>query len=243
MKALSPEDILDIWESCAALPLPEKALFMLKKAFPDEAVDTLSSLCIGERDRRLFLIREAIFGSRIEAVAICTHCGESLEFELSIFDLRAQDHPFTFAENYIFHSDQVEMSFRLPNSLDLIAVASLQDQEQVTFQLARRCVDHASFNGNENQEEFADDLLHCFSERMIELDPQADLLVNLVCPLCGHQKQAAFDIVSFLWSELSRAGKSLLHEVSCLAHAYGWQEKEILSMKPVRRRAYLDLLT
>jgi hypothetical protein len=77
---------------------------------------------------------------------------------------------------------------------------------------------------------------------MSNADPMADIHLALNCPSCEHKWMAPFDIVAFLWREISAAARRLLREVHTLASAYGWTESEILALSPVRRRAYLEMI-
>jgi hypothetical protein len=67
------------------------------------------------------------------------------------------------------------------------------------------------------------------------------MLVGLTCPECGHSWETVFDIVTFLWSEVTAYARRLLHEVATLAHSFGWRESEILELTAARRRHYLEL--
>jgi hypothetical protein len=78
--------------------------------------------------------------------------------------------------------------------------------------------------------------------QMVEIDPQAEILFALSCPACQHEWQILFDIVSFLWTELSAQAKRLLLEVHELARHYSWHETDILAMSPMRRNLYLELI-
>jgi len=75
------------------------------------------------------------------------------------------------------------------------------------------------------------------------LDPLTEVHTDLTCPACETQWQLLFDIVTFLWAEISMQAKRLLREVHILAHAYGWREADILSMNPIRRQFYLEMVT
>ena len=78
--------------------------------------------------------------------------------------------------------------------------------------------------------------------RLRQLDPQADVALDLTCPQCQHGWREPFDIVTFFWSEVAVAARRLLVEVHDLASAYGWSESEILHLSPARRDAYLEML-
>ncbi|MHC4352435.1 MAG: phage baseplate protein, partial [Planctomycetota bacterium] len=60
---------------------------------------------------------------------------------------------------------------------------------------------------------------------------------------CRHKWQKVFDIVTFLWEEISLHAKGLLQEVHSIASVYGWREDDILSMSSARRQYYLHMVT
>ncbi|MGH9908466.1 MAG: phage baseplate protein, partial [Pyrinomonadaceae bacterium] len=73
-------------------------------------------------------------------------------------------------------------------------------------------------------------------------DPQADVRLALVCPDCSHRWETIFDIVSLVFNEISAWASRILRQVHLLSLAYGWREIDILSLSPLRRQAYLELL-
>jgi hypothetical protein len=77
---------------------------------------------------------------------------------------------------------------------------------------------------------------------MAKADPLADIQLALSCPFCGLGWKAAFDIVSFLWREIESLAGRLLRDVHTLAFAYGWHERDILALSPMRRQFYLALI-
>ncbi|MEA1978379.1 MAG: phage baseplate protein, partial [Chloroflexota bacterium] len=67
-------------------------------------------------------------------------------------------------------------------------------------------------------------------------------LMTLTCPECSHQWEVLFDIASFLWTEINNWAERTLRTVHQLASAYGWAEREILNLSPVRRQLYLGMV-
>ncbi len=78
---------------------------------------------------------------------------------------------------------------------------------------------------------------------LAEADPGAELLLELLCPACGHAWDEALDVASFFWAELDVQARRLLREVHVLARAYAWREADILALSPRRRRLYLEMVT
>lgn len=77
--------------------------------------------------------------------------------------------------------------------------------------------------------------------RLSDLDPLAEVLVDLRCELCGERWQALFDIVTFFWNELHARSRRLLQEIDLLARTYGWTEGEVLRMGEQRRGLYVEM--
>ena len=77
--------------------------------------------------------------------------------------------------------------------------------------------------------------------RLGELDPLAEVLIDLRCEVCGAQWQALFDTVTFFWNELHARSRRLLQEVDLLARTYGWTEGEVLRMSEQRRGLYVEM--
>jgi hypothetical protein len=73
-------------------------------------------------------------------------------------------------------------------------------------------------------------------------DPLSETRLKLHCPKCGNEWDETLDLVVFLWSEIEARAKRLLLDVHDLASAYGWTEKEILSLSEPRRANYLEMV-
>jgi hypothetical protein len=171
----------------------------------------------------------------------CPACGARLELAFSTGDIRAQA-PDGVAEVSLV-ADGYALRARLPNSLDLDALAGCADHAAARAQLIARCVIEAHYVGEPLPvADLPQALLTLLAAQMAEADPQADVQLALRCPACGQDWQAHFDIVSFFWSELEAWVQRTLRDVHTLAWAYGWREADILALSPWRRRSYLELV-
>lgn len=238
MPPLSADQMLAAWERGRAEPHPAAAaLALLAAAHPESAPTVLAGLSIGERDRLLLDIREHLFGSRLAGLAPCAVCGETLEAE---FDLpRVEAHPTAPDGRIELRASDFEVTFRLPDSRDLLAIAANPTREVLLERLvlsATRSGVPAAFS------DLPGSLLDQIEDAMEAADPQADVLLNLTCQSCGNRWQVPFDIVSFLRGELEAWAIRLLREVHILACSYGWSETEILNMSPWRRHCYMEML-
>jgi len=233
MRALSAADLLALWERGRRQHRLDRALTLLSAADPGLTHAELAALGIGQRDRLLLDLRERTFGPTLECVVPCGACGAAVEFRFGVAEAR-----FPFAppaQTFSVASDGVTRSFRMPCSADLAAVVAQTDREAAARALLDRC-----------RTDGVDGLPPGFArravDRMSELDPQAEVRLDLSCPSCGNRWQAVFDIAACFWTELETRARRLLGEVHGLARAYGWTEAEILSLSDARRQAYLELV-
>jgi hypothetical protein len=78
--------------------------------------------------------------------------------------------------------------------------------------------------------------------RMAELDPQAEIVLEMPCAACAHVFSVPLDAGSLLARELADRAEVLLQEIHLLALHYGWPESELLEMGTRRRRRYVEYL-
>jgi hypothetical protein len=242
MKAFSAQELLAIWENGLGKEPIQKALILLMAACPETSPESLAKLSIGQRDSLLLDLREQIFGQKLTGISICRSCGEKVELEFSIDEIRVTSE-IEAAEESTISSNGYEVYFRLPNSFDLADLDVADDLPRSRDKLLERVILSANFG---NEKTSLKDLPALIKDEVIkkmeQLDPQADIRMAMSCPSCGNQWQEILDIVSFFSSEINTWAYRILREVHILASAYGWQESEILIMSPMRRQLYLEML-
>ena len=238
---ISAAKLLQVWERGQLQAPVEKALTLLAAVHPDATRETLAALSIGERDSGLLSLREQLFGTELTSLTDCPACGEQLELNFNVADIRVGP-TAPHVPLYLSHSGY-ELELRLPNSVDLLQLTNYSTVGEMRARLFEQCVVRAVHYGAvEPANEMPAEIVDLAIERIGEADPQADVEVDLNCPECRHVWQTGFDIVSYLWSELHSWVWQMLREVHVLASNYGWGESEILSMTPQRRRGYLEIL-
>ena len=239
--AFSAAELLNVWERARSLSPTDCALLLMASADGGISRDQLAQCSIGERDAELLNLRENLFGSRMTGRADCPECGQAMEMNFSVAEIRAT--PTKSAETFIAEFGDYKISFRLPNSSDLAMLVAEEGVAGQKRRLAERCVLSATRDGQPFAAELLpDNVVGDLSERMSELDPQGDVQLALTCAHCSHHWEAPFDIVSFVWSEIHAWAMRLLREVHVLASRYGWGEAEILALSPWRRQVYLELI-
>ena len=242
MHTPSTRALLDALDRCAGRPSSEQALDLLMLTSPDADLDALRSLAVGERDRRLAMLRGDLFGPACDTVVDCPACHETLEFEMDcrlLFDMPAPDSPLppVSAAGY-------EVRFRLPTSDDLLAVARSSEPGAARARLLQRCIEQARTPAGERVDaaRLPDAVGAAVEAAMEKADPGANPTLRLDCPNCGHRWKSPFDILAYFLRELNDWARQILWDVHALARAYGWSEHDILAMSPRRRRVYLEML-
>ena len=244
MRNLSAIDMLNVWEQGLNQPLLQRALILLAAACPEIQPDILAQLSIGQRDARLLQLREHLFGPYLINTADCPSCSERIEWESRVADFlipRSESNAVT--NEFEIDVDDYSLRFRLPNSLDIAAVANSEDPDQAQLHLLSRCLLKVEHSGAScSVDHLPDSVIQKLSQRIETLDPQAEIRINLNCPECSHNWDVLFDIASFLWVEINDWAKQMLQTVHKLAVGYGWSEREILNLSSVRRQLYLGML-
>jgi predicted RNA-binding Zn-ribbon protein involved in translation (DUF1610 family) len=235
MQPLSPEKILAVWEGGRQQHELDRALTLLAAGSPGVSRHELADLTIGARDARLLQLRTLVLGPSATGFAECPECGERVEFPI---DTAALAQPKELAATAPeIELDGTRIRFRLPTSHDLAEVVAAPDEAQGLRRLIDRCVIESSL-----PDELPNETIEALSRATLEADPQAEIIISFSCPGCGQRWEMLFDIAQFFWDEIAAQARRLLREIDALAHAYGWSEREILSLPTQRRQSYLELV-
>jgi hypothetical protein len=240
LRPLTAAELLQIWEDGLDQPLYHKSAMLLVAACAPADWDTVVQWPVGRRDGLLLQLRQAIFGTNLENTAFCPGCSEQVEWEMKTTHLLVSI-PLESREIPVFTLDSApfNLRFRLPNTQDFFDKTALQHP----FQLTRNCILGAEKNGTSCAAvDLPDKVLQEVDNRMEAEDPQANLTFQLQCPSCQQLWENVFDIMTYLWIEIDNWAKHLLQEVFVLARAFGWSERDIISMSSTRRQFYLEML-
>jgi len=244
MQPFSPEGLLAVCEAGWSQHPLDRALTMLVAVTPSGTRDALADLSIGERDARLLQLRTVLFGSRAEGFAECPECTERVEFPFDTANFAQPKAPTASVQEIEIHGMRLE--FRLPTSRDLAEVVKAPDSATALRLLIERCIcSHRPLSGRENEHrdhKLPDETVVAISRAVLDADPRAEIILELDCPFCAHRWKLLFDVGEFLWLEISAQAQRLLREIDALARAYGWTEREILSLPARRRQTYLELI-
>jgi hypothetical protein len=250
VRSLPANEIIRIWERGQGKPYLERAMLLLSASYPELDRDGLAGLTIGQRDALLLALREKTLGPNMQMFARCPQCSENLEFNVHIPDIRVMEPTQPRPLEYELREGEFLVRFRLPNSWDLAAIRRVGDPslgsgqalDQARYWLLLQCILEARREGAACAvEDLPEEVIQALTDRMEQEDPQADVQFNVRCPTCGFAWRTIFDIVPYLWAELTVAAQRLLMDVHALARAYGWDEGDILAMSASRRQFYLEM--
>jgi hypothetical protein len=134
--------------------------------------------------------------------------------------------------------------FRPPTGNDAEAVAPLarSDPHAAAEALLRCCVDRVTRSDGQPVAELPPAVIQALPARLAEVDPQAELMLNVTCPECRKDFSALFDAGVFFFQEIAAGLRRLYRDVHHLAFYYHWGEAEILRMTRGKRQRYLGLL-
>lgn len=93
MRPLTAHDIIWTWETGQRQDPLDRALTILAAACPEMSREQLAELSLGQRDRRLFQLREWLFGSELHVLTECPQCHERLEFPVERPAIRGNGQP------------------------------------------------------------------------------------------------------------------------------------------------------
>ena len=258
---LDAEALLRLWECGLGQPTHARDDALLRALSEDiEPTPTL-----GECNARLVALHADLFGRELELMSHCPACGTVVQFTADCEALAAQMWPSS--ENTEPHRLEAQghiIEFCLPNSADIASasvavttttarIATLADDENTftdtvtdafTQALLDRCVLSCTLDGaTVPTHEVPAPVLDALSQHMETLDPGASVSFALACPQCATRWQAPLAIGELVWQKVRAAAERVLLDIDMLARAYGWTEREVLRLSPMRRAAYLQMVT
>ncbi len=139
--------LVDAWEDGCRRSRVERPLVLLTAAQPGTSEQDWAGLPVGERDARLLRLHDELFGTRLNASAVCPKCGERLDVSLSTDDIRVPTSGDPTKHVHVTKSGKYVVSFRLPTTADLSVVAQSGPGLDPKSVLLERCIVEASKAG------------------------------------------------------------------------------------------------
>jgi hypothetical protein len=194
MRPLTVKEMIGVWEDGICRSPIDQALLLLHASSPDDSLQDLAKLRVGERDRRLLELRERTIGSRLSCSVECPWCGEDLQFEFEARQI-LQSPSASTTEPLTATVEDLSVTFRLPNTEDLVEALSCSSIQERRGHLLERCIleirkDKSSLPFMEAPES----VIQKICQLMSSADPQADVQFGMQCSSCNksHSTLEAF---------------------------------------------------
>jgi hypothetical protein len=236
---IGPDVLLALWEAALGQPAGDRDDALLRGWFKHvEPVRTL-----GERNARLMELHARLFEREIELLSHCPACGTAVQFSADCGSLAEQMQPRLDESPHRLDVQGHVIEFRLPDRDDIAIASGEESDDDFAQRLLDRCVLACTHEGEHfGARELPASVLDTLSQHMESLDPGASVSFAIECPQCAARWQAPLDVGDMIWQKVRAAAERVLLEIDALARAYGWTEREVLCLNPLRRAAYLQMV-
>jgi len=208
-------------------------------ASADVAEDTSRALSEGKRVEHVIALAA---GGADEALSLawrCGACGEELEFELTVEEVRALQHEADAVETVTVESGGERLSFRKPTGRDLEAWARMTVRDE--REAAVRMIGGLAIGGP-SLDAVSEDTLRAIESALDEADPLIDFKCDVGCGACGERTAFSVDLMETALGMLRRGQTQLVVSLHRLASHYHWTERDIFAVPDWRRQQYLQLI-
>lgn len=230
---------VEVWSAVRDQPAWRRVLALVEMLAPtDDAARPVADWPIGAVAARALAIVEPAIGGVLRAGATCRACGQQMETELPVGALRYLGDSVEHGRRSV-HIAGHEMTVRAVRPRDLARIAGQCDVDAAAGDLLERCLTDVT---PELPWPVPAELVAEIEAMLEQLDPLAVVVVDATCPTCGTADSPVVDLLGFAWTLFEARALRLLGEVHRLALAYGWTERDVLSLDPTRRAVYLELV-
>ncbi|MGC0273299.1 hypothetical protein ACO0LV_09920 [Pseudactinotalea sp. Z1739] len=239
--------LLRAWEAAGAVPRAARGAVFATEAGVTPDLDAALDLPVAGLTVLLARLYAEQFGPTAAAVLDCTACGLTLDVQVPVESVTADDGGAQVTgqvTNEVTTTPGRRWSVRVPTTRDLLAA---REEPDVVSALLARCVSDPDAHHSAGTDVQADPVAltadaGALDAALAELAGAAAATVEAHCPECGATTSAAVDIATFLSASIDRDAPSLLAEIADIAAVFGWSEAEILRLGRARRTAYLALV-
>lgn len=207
---------------------------LLHRVHPEQATGSfkVADIVTADRDRIFASLYMSMYGNKIESAITCRHCGSPFDLDFSLPSLldHYQLSSASAAPDGIYEIEQ-ETRFRLPTGEDELLLTEFSETTAEDFLLSRCLIkgDIKKVGG-------------LVQEKMAEIAPVLNLVMQAHCPECGTDQEVHFDIQTFFLTRLKQEYPQLMREVHRIASCYHWHADSILNLPRHQRKQYVQLI-
>lgn len=234
--------LLALWEHGLSKPAVARDDALLHATTPDGAVP----LALTERNATLIELHARLFGRDVKLTSRCPSCASVAEFDGDCEALAGQMRRGLddASPSHRLETAGHRIEFRLPDSIDVAAAIAAGSDREFAQRLLERCVLACTRDGDKVPlDRIPAPVLDVLSQRMEKLAPGASVNFALECPQCAARWNAPLDVGLLVWQKVQAAAECLLLDIDALARSYGWTERDVLRLSPLRRAAYVQMVT
>jgi hypothetical protein len=240
---LNADSLLTLWEHALHQPAASRGDTLLRAM----AQGAEPPRRLSERNARFLEIHACLFGRDLDLISRCPACGTVAQFSGDCETLSYRLNATSAADHAPSHRLAIQdhhLEFHLPDSDDVRAASAGDTADDFVWRLLDRCVLSCTCGGTEVPvRQLPEPVLDALSESMRALAPGASVSFAVACPECHARWEAPLDLAQLVWQKVQASAERLLFDVDVLARAYGWTEAEVLRLSPLRRSAYLQIVT
>lgn len=239
---LTDQQLLSVWEVGYQRSRMDQAFLLVSSMLPELNQEEVHSMTIGKRDGLLMRLRRRLFGNRCESLTCCPQCDDQLEINFLVSDL-IRSEPDTISSSFEFQANSLSINYRLLTGQDAFeCTLNSHESTNTPDTLLQKCILSIHRDGKEvGTDSLTTDEKELIANEVAKQDPLSNIQFELECTQCQSSWVSPFDIVSFLWNEITQYCQRLLCEIHTLAKFYSWNEGEILSLSRWRRQIYLNM--
>ncbi|MBL4537974.1 MAG: hypothetical protein JKP96_04830 [Oceanicaulis sp.] len=236
------EDLMTLVERGSGLNVLDRTRLLLSFLHPEESPGSLDGLPLGECDRRLLEARAQRFGSTTVLTCRCGSCDSDYELPIdlaAILDYGAAG-PVNEAVSVCCGSKTYQVSPVRFMELDAIALEpKAEERERMLLRAAVKSVQSSDGAlAPVAPSRIPKSHRVALSKALDQADPLAVIVFPMTCSVCGTDWAPRLEPADLLWRDLEQECSEIIDDVRVLAQTFGWRELDILTMSPVRRRAY-----
>jgi hypothetical protein len=241
LRTPSATEVLDAWDAGHRGSAAERALLLLRTV-RTEPLEQLSAMPLGWVAAELLQLRAALFGPALDCLASCRRCRAAVEARVEVGRLTALAGPGDAGRKLrTLKVGNWRVDYRIPSCDDLLALRG--DPRAAAGELAQGLIARASQAGRTVlATTLSPEILSAVEREILKHDPLSRIEIGLACPSCSATWSETLDVFEFVWTEVAALAQRLAGQVARLAFAFGWHERDILTMPEERRRRYLELI-
>ena len=205
--------------------------------------ELFKSLTIGDRVCLLLNLQKITFGNILSCVTKCNFCSDQASFDFNIDDLLNLNLNTKHEDNYPVKTKNFSLNIRPLTVLDQQLLLSASSHGNIkknsTNQLMKSCIVSSVPSLPET---FPEEIVDAINIKLNEIDPMANIILDLACPECKKSLQIPFDVEDFILRQIRSQTSSLEKEIHWLALNYKWSENDILNLPIQKRHRYIQLI-